>query len=401
MFALAVIAAGLLAGSLVYCVLVILAARNYLMWRTHSCVPRSHSCERQDVATEPGVRMSANVARMSACAPAPISVLKPLSGIEENLETNLRGFFEQDHPEFEILFAVREASDPAADVVRALQSEFPHLRSRLIVTGEAPYPNAKVYSLDRMLADASHDLLVMSDSDIRVRPGFLKSIAAEFGDPGVALATCPYRAVAGKSLWSRLEAEGMNTEFLGGMLVARMLEGVKFAVGPTLATRKSVLKAIGGFNVLKDYLAEDFVMGKFAAQAGLGVILSRNIVEHHIGSQGWRANAAHRMRWVRSTRRSRPSGYLGQLFTHPLPLAIAVSLLEPSWWPAAILAVGLRAMAAWSTCWWILRTKPRWLLLAVQDLLSFPFWIAGFFGNTIVWRGRRYYLYSDGRFELR
>jgi ceramide glucosyltransferase len=372
-FVLAIVLGCVLAGSLVYCVLIVVAARQYLS---------------QETAT--------------ASSPLqPISVLKPLSGIDEGLEENLRSFFEQDHPQFEILFAVRDAGDPARAIVEKLQKQFPGRASRLIVTGEPPYPNAKVYSLDRMLAEARHELLVMSDSDIRVAPGFLKSIAAEFSDPAIGLATCPYRAVAGESIWSKLEAAGMNTEFLAGLLVARMLDGVKFAVGPTLAARKNVLAAIGGFNVLKDYLAEDFVMGKFAAEAGFGVILSRTIVEHRIGSESLSKNIAHRVRWGRSTRRSRPMGYIGQLFTYPLPLALLVCMAAPDWWPALIPTALLRAVAAWSTSEWILHTPENWLLLVAQDILSFLFWIVGFFGNTIVWRGRRYYLYPDGRFELR
>jgi ceramide glucosyltransferase len=370
--AIAVVAALVMAGSLIYCVLVIVAARSYLAQKTPSSGPL-----------------------------APISVLKPLAGVDQGLENNLRSFFEQDHPEFEILFAVREASDPAIDVVKALQREYPARAARLIVTGQPPYPNAKVYSLDQMLAEAKYDLLVMSDSDIRVVPSFLRSIALEFADPRVALATCPYRAIAGDSSWSELEAEGMNTEFLAGLLVARLIEGVRFAVGPTIAARKQALAAIGGFAKLKDYLAEDFVMGKFAAEAGLGVILSRSTVQHHIGSEGFRANAAHRLRWVRSTRRSRPAGYIGQLVTYTLPLAVLVCVLEPAWWPLLPVACGLRALAAWSTCAWVLGSNPRWHLVVLQDFLSFGFWLAGFFGNTIVWRGRRYYLRPDGRFELR
>jgi ceramide glucosyltransferase len=371
-FAAAIFAGCLLAGSIVYCILIVIAAGRYLA----QPIPVARDLP-------------------------PISVLKPLAGVDEGLEINLRTFFEQDHPDFELLFAVREADDPAIEVVRSLQTQFPARASRLIVTGEPPYPNAKVFSLDHMLAEARHDLLVMSDSDIRVAPGFLKSVAAEFTDPGIGVATCPYRAVAGESLWSNLEAEGMNTEFLAGLLVARMIEGVKFAVGPTLAARKSVLAKIGGFNILKDYLSEDFVLGKFAAEAGFGVILSRNIVQHRIGSEAWRVNARHRIRWVRGTRRSRPLGYIGQLFTYPVPLALIVCALAPGWWPALLAAVAFRGTAAWSTCKWVLGVKPRWHLVILQDILSFGFWLAGFFGNTIIWRGRRYYLYSDGRFELR
>src|SRR5581483_1717055 len=150
------------------------------------------------------------------------------------------------------------------------------------------------------------------------------------------------------------------------------------------------LQAIGGFQALKDYLAEDFVMGKFVADTGLGVILSRNVVEHRIGNEGFGPNAAHRLRWARSTRRSRPLGYLGQLFTYPVPMAVILWCLHPAWWPAVAAAVGLRSVAAWATCAWVLTTKPAWLLLPFQDLLSFGFYVAGFFGNTIEWRGRRY-----------
>ena len=367
-----IILACLLAGSLVYCVLILVAARSFLSQRNAG------------TGANPGV-----------------SVLKPLSGVDPGLEENLRSVFEQDYPEFEIRFAVRDRDDPAVAVVESLRRQYPGVRSELIITGEPPYANAKVFSLDRMLAQARYDLLVMSDSDIHVQPGFLSSIAAEFADPRIALATCPYRAVAGRSLWSRLEAEGMNTEFAAGLLVARLIEGVKFAVGPTVAARKSALEAIGGFNLLKDYLAEDFVMGKFAAQAGLGVILSRTIVEHNIGSETLRSNAAHRLRWARSTRRSRPLGYVGQVFTYPLSIGIALAAVNPSWWPGLVLAALFRIAAAWSTSVWVLRARPRWVLLPLQDVLSFLFWIAGFFGNTIVWRGRRYYLYPDGRFELR
>lgn len=372
MFALTIVLGCVLAGSLVYCVLTVLAARSYL-------------------AQRPGTGGQL----------APISILKPLAGADEGLERNLSSFFEQQYPEFEILFAVRDAGDPAVRIVEALQKEFPARPSRLVITGEAPYPNAKVFKLDRMLAQARYDLLVMSDSDIRVSPGFLASIAAEFSNSRIGLATCPYRAIAGRSFWSILEAEGMNTEFLAGMLVARMLEGMKFAVGPTLAARKSVLETIGGFQVLKDYLAEDFVMGKLAAEAGLGVILSRNIVEHRIGAQNFRSNVTHRIRWVRSTRRSRPLGYIGQVFTYPLPVALLLCAVNWGWWPALIVAVILRAASDWATAIRILRSRPRWLLLPLEQVLSFVIWMAGFFGNTVVWRGRRYYLYRDGRFELR
>jgi|CZKR01.1.fsa_nt_gi ceramide glucosyltransferase len=333
-------------------------------------------------------------------ATEPISILKPLAGLDLDLESNLRTVFEQDYPAFEILFAVRSEADPAAEVVARLQREYPKVPSRLVLTGEPPYPNAKVFSLDRMLAAASNDLVVMSDSDIRVTPDLLRTVAAEFQDAHLGVATCPYRAVPGASFWSRLEATGMNTDFWGSALVARMLEGMHFAVGPTLAARRRVLHSIGGFARLKDYLAEDFVLGKFAAEAGHGVILSSYVVEHHIGSATLQQNIAHRLRWARSTRRSRPAGYVGQLFTMPFPLALLVCAASPTWWPLLPVTLIVRAVAAYTVSARVLRARINWLLLPIEDWLGFCFWIAGFFGNTISWRGRRYQLFSDGRFEL-
>lgn len=366
-----IIAAALLTGSLVYCVMAVEAVRRYR-----------------------AVRPAA-----SGETPA-ISILKPLAGMDLGLEENLRSFFAQDYPCFEILFAVRHAADPAVAVVEKLRAEFPGVAARLLLVGEPPYANAKVFSLDCMMRAALHELLVMSDSDIRVDAGMLRAVAAEFADPAVGLATCPYRAVGGPSLWSRLEAAGMDTEFWGGALVARMLEGMKFAVGPTIVARKEVLERIGGFTVLKEYLAEDFVMGQRAAECGVGVILSSYVIEHRIGSHGLRENFAHRLRWARSTRRSRPAGYVGQVFTNPLPLALLLVAIEPGWWPALAVTWVVRSAAAWAVAAWGLGARVQWALLPLQDLLSFGFWVAGFFGNTIGWRGRRYRLLRDGRFEL-
>lgn len=361
----------LLAGTVVYSLLAILAAYRYL-----------------------------SVARPAATTSEPISILKPLAGADLDFESNLRTFFEQDYPALELLFAVREAGDPAVSVVEKLRREYPRVPAQLLVTGEPPYPNAKAFSLDRMLQAAANDLVVMSDSDTRVTPDLLRAVSVEFLDKQLGVATCPYRAVPGPSLWSRLEATGMNTDFMAGILVARMLEGMRFAVGPTIVARRSVLHSIGGFERLKDYLAEDFVLGKFAAEAGHGVALSSYVIEHHIGDSTLAENIAHRLRWARSTRRSRPSGYVGQLFTMPVPLALLAWAMAPRLWPVSLLTIAVRATAAYVVSARVLRARINWLLVPLEDLLGFIFWIAGFFGNTVVWRGRRYRLYADGRFEL-
>ena len=367
----AVVLAGLVWGATIYSILAIIAAARYLAVKS------------------PALKSA-----------SPISILKPLSGLDRDLESNLRTFFEQDYPSFEILFAVRDANDHAVPVVEKLRAEYLAVPSRVIIAGEPPYPNAKVFKLDRMMREAANDLLVMSDSDIRVDRHLLQTVAAEFQDPKLGVATCPYRAVPGPTFWSSLEATGMNTDFISGILVARMLEGMRFAVGPTIVARREVIRQIGGFDRLKDYLAEDFVMGKFAADAGHGVILSRYVIEHHIGSTDLRHNAAHRLRWVRSTRRSRPAGYIGQLFTMPLPLALILWIAAPAWWAVAVTAIVIRLIAAWIMSSRVLKARLNWLILPIEDLMTFVFWLAGFFGNTIVWRDRKYRLLSDGRFEL-
>ena len=365
----------LAAGSWAYCLLTVLAVRDWLRQRP----PASGSAE-------------------------PVSILKPLHGLDDGLEENLRTFFEQDYPAFEILFAARSENDAGLALARRLGVEYPHVPARFFVTGEPPWANAKAWSLEIMTREAAHDLLVMSDSDIRVSRAMLRTLAAEFSDPRLGVATCPYRAVPGSSFWSLLEALGMNTDFWGGVFTARLVErGVRFAIGPTIAARRRVLEDIGGWQRLSLYLAEDFVLGQFAAERGHGVILSSYVIEHRIGAQSMRANFAHRLRWNRSTRRSRPWGYLGQIFTFPLPLGMTAALTMPAH-AAAILGATFiaRALAAWSVSQAALGDplcRRYWYLVPLQDLLAFAFWLAGFFGNTIEWRGRRYRLLADGRFE--
>ncbi|MEX2302102.1 MAG: bacteriohopanetetrol glucosamine biosynthesis glycosyltransferase HpnI [Bryobacterales bacterium] len=347
--------------------------------------------------------------RDDARTPDPISVLKPLSGPEPELEANLRTFFELRYPQFELLFAVREDSDPAAAVVRRLQAEFPRVSSELTVTGEPPspeFPNAKVFSLIAMARKARHPIVVISDSDIRAGAGYLEGIAADFAVENVVVSTCPYRAVPGRRFWSLLEALGMDTEFWGGVLVARMLGGMDFAVGPTMAVRRSFLDRIGGFERVREYLAEDFVLGRLAVENGFRAVLSHHVVEHRIGSQGFAENFRHRLRWYRSTRRSRPLGYLGQLFTNPLPLALLVAALAAgsSW---SLWLLGLTALFRFGALLAVgpgvlsdrLTLRFAWLV-PLQDVASFAVWCVAFFGNTIVWRDRRYKLLRDGRLRL-
>jgi ceramide glucosyltransferase len=375
MVILATALAVLLTGSLIYCVMIVVATRRFL----------------------------------SATLPAPgnkppISVLKPLCGHDDGLEENLRSFFVQDYPEYEVLFGVHRQNDPAVAVAEKIISEFSgQISARLIITGESPIPNAKAFSLNRMVRDAHYDVLVMSDSDVRVTPSLLLHLAQELQDDHVGLISCPYRAVPGKSLWSRLEAIGMNTELLGGVLVARMIEGMRFALGCTVAVRRRVLEDMGGFGYLQEFLAEDFVIGQRAAELGHDVLFSSYVIEHRIGSQGMMHNMGHRMRWARSTRRSRPLGYWGQIFTYPLPLALLFCAAYPAAWPVLFLTLILRAGAALATARNIVHdpvTQKQWWLLPVQDVIGFFIWISGFVGDKIVWRNRKCTVLRDGRLHV-
>ena len=370
------ILAFLLAGSLVYCVLVIVATQRYLK-------------------VAPPV---------SSGAPG-VSVLKPLCGHDEGLEENLASFFAQEYPNYEIIFGVHRSDDAAVPVVERImeQNSGGSVQARLIVTGESSVPNAKAHNLNRLVREAKHELLVMCDSDVRVEPDLLSRLTREFQDSRVGLITCPYRAVAGQSLWSRMEAIGMNTELLGGVMVARMMEGMRFALGCTLAVRRNVLDAMGGFGYLQEFLAEDFVIGQRAAQMGHEVLLSSAVIQHRIGSQSMLHNFAHRLRWARSTRRSRPAGYWGQVFTYPLPLAILLCLLWPATWPVVPVTLLLRGWAAAATAVFVVRDplfRAQWWLLPFQDVLGFLVWFGGFLGDTIVWRDRKCTVLRDGRLQV-
>lgn len=372
---LVIVLGALLIGSLVYTVLSIIAARRYASVRP------------------PALQDS-----------PPISLLRPLHGADGETEENLRSCFNQNYPRFEIIAAIHEPDDPAASIFEKVRAEFPNgPEARLIVTGRPSLPNAKAHSLHGLMTEARNNLLVMSDSDVRLKPDTLRILAAEFQDPAVGVITCPYRGVAGPSVWSRLEAIGMNTEFLGGVLVARMLEGVKFALGPTIAARREAIESAGGFRQLGEFLAEDFVLGQRAVQEGYSVLLSSRVVEHRIGSQAFDRNLRHRLRWARSTRRSRPAGYWGQIFTNPLPLALLLWIADKELWLLMILTLALRGLAAWELSDRVL-SQPiplkSWFLLPAQDLLSFFVWVIALFGDEIQWGGQTFKLRADGRFEL-
>ena len=334
------------------------------------------------------------------------TILKPLYGLDLGLDENLRSYFAIDYPHFEILFGAPSEDDPAAPAARTEIGRHPARDSELIAVGEPEpaerYPNAKNWALLQLSKQATGEILVIADSDVRASPGDLHALARDFADARVGVVTCPYRAVPGPSLWSKLEAIGMNTEFWGGVLVAQFLAPMDFAVGPTMAIRRSCLDQLGGFEATRDYLAEDFVLGNRARKQGWDAKLSACVVEHRIGAQGFAANFRHRLRWYRSTRCSRPAGYVAQIFTYPLPFALALPWLAggAGWaWGLLGLCAALRLTAALATARTLedklVQRNLHWL--PVQDLVSFVVWFLALFGRTVQWRGREFRLTREGR----
>jgi ceramide glucosyltransferase len=336
----------------------------------------------------------------------PVTVLKTLHGMEPLLEQNLESFFRQDYPAFELIFGARSGSDPALRIVDALRRKHPGINTRIILSGEPAYPNAKVYSLGKMIAAASYPYLVITDSDVHVSPDFLKRVVRPLLDSRVGLVTCMYRGVPTGGLWSGLEALGMSVEMSSGVLVAELLEGMKFALGPGMATRKDVLAKLGGIDVLGTYCADDFVLGQLTHAAGKKVLLSRHVIDHVALNRSAQASLLHQVRWMKSTRFSRPLAHLGTVMTFAMPfglLGMAAGLAGGH----GILAFGLLGLAVLNRMvqsalvgWGAVR-DPRsvWFcwLYPVRDLLGFFLWCASFWGTEIVWRGERYQLAAGGK----
>src|SRR5262245_46850666 len=286
----------------------------------------------------------------SPSAAPPVTILKPLRGVDPQMYESFRSHCVQDYPEYEIIFGVSEADDPAAEAVEQLVREFPRCKIRLLVCHEVLGNNRKTSNLAQMLAFARYDHILINDSDIFVTPDYLKRVMAPFARPEVGMVTCPYRGIAANTLGSKLESIGISTDFIAGVLAARQIEGgIHFALGSTLAMSRVALEAIGGLRPLVDYLADDFELGYRIAKAGYEVVLADIVVETHLPAYRFPGFFDHQMRWARSTRDSRRMGYIGLLLTFGLPWAILAVIFAPySWWAWATLiaAAALRAALA-------------------------------------------------------
>ena len=332
----------------------------------------------------------------------PVSILKPLKGTDPEMYASLRSHCVQDYPQYEILFGVSRADDPAIPLIEKLIAEFSDRAIRLVRCEKNLGANGKVSSLAQLATVASHDLFLVNDSDIRVAPDYLRRVMTELQAPGTGLVTCLYRGVPAPTLGSRLEALGISTDFIAGVLVARQIEGgLRFGLGSTLAFRRRDLEAIGGFETIVDYLADDYELGRRIAERGLKVTLSESVVETYLPAYGVSEFFAHQLRWARTIRASRPSGYAGLLFTFTLPWAVLTLMVAQgaSWaWGLFGIALAARlAMAAGTARILGDRGFWRWVwLLPVRDFLAVLIWIGGLAGRKIVWRGEVFVL-KDGK----
>jgi len=334
-------------------------------------------------------------ARTGAACP-PVSILKPMHGRDPRFWEAIVAHASQDYPEFELLFGSNRADDPALADVAVLQKKFPNLRIEAVVVPTTA-PNAKVGVLIELANLARYPLLLVNDSDIMVEPGYLRAVTGPLADPDIGMSTCLYRAAA-SSPASAMEALGIATEFAPSVMVARLLGVAEFALGSTMVFRADDLRRIGGFASIANFIADDYQLGLRIVQLGLRVEFAPQVVETDLGAQDWGAMWRHQMRWLRTIRVSRPSGYYGYVVTHATLWSLVA--LAAGYWHIALGTMALRmAGGIWAgagilrdrnvlrRCWWI----------PLRDLLGFAIWAGGLFGDTVQWRDQRLKLRPDGR----
>jgi ceramide glucosyltransferase len=339
-----------------------------------------------------------DVASLPADFTPPISILKPIYGLDRETYQNYASFCTQDYPDYEIVFCVSDDEDPALPVIEQIARDFPACHIKLLIGSEPLGVSDKVNKLCRLAHEAQHEILAVSDSDVRVEPGYLRAIAAPFRDPAVGAVTCLYRGLTDGSLAANLEAIGNSTDFTAGVLVAWLFAPLNFTLGATMAASKKCLAEIGGFESLVDHFSDDYELGNRIAARGHRVALSTFPVSIVYPRQTLADAFRHQLRWNVSIRFSRPAGHLGLIFTQALPLALLAAVFAPSAPWAISLLVGyllLRGISAWIAGVYGMHDaglRRHLELLPLRDAFAFLVWLASFFPQRIHWRGREFYV---------
>ena len=332
----------------------------------------------------------------------PVSLLKPVRGVDFGSYENFASFCVQNYPEYEILFCVNEMSDAAVPVIEKVMKDFPKRRIRILSNAPQIGSNRKINNLALLQREAKCEILLQTDGDVRVAPNYIRELVAPFADPAVGVASCFYRAIAQKSFWAELEAVGTASDFFAGALVAEWKEGITFALGASVGTTKSWLAKIGDYEAIANLLADDYELGNRVHHAGGKVLLCREPVWTMYPAQGAKGFWDHQVRWARTVRLSRPASFVGLLFTHGLPWVLLAAVVAPSAWVAVAYLLAylvLRFLMAWVVGIWGINDdvlRRRFWLIPVRDLLSFAVWLAGFASNRVMWGGLEYVM-KDGK----
>jgi ceramide glucosyltransferase len=332
----------------------------------------------------------------------PVSVLKPVHGLDPEAYENFASFCRQDYPEYEVLFGVTSEQDPAIPEIRKLIADFPHLPIQLMVIANNTGSNDKINKLCGLAHAARHNLLVLSDADIRVGPGYLRSVAAPFRDTKVGAATSLFTGIPLHSFWPELEAISISTDFMPSVLMALQLEGVRFALGATVGIRRECLEEIGGFEALVDEAADDYELGSRTAARGHRVELVDGAVKTWCCLQSLPDFFIQRLRWAIMARQSRPLGYVGLIFTQGLPWTILAAILAPTRLLAGSFVAAyliLRMAVVWEMGVRGLHDdllKRRWWLVPLWDAFAFLFWLISLVWSRVRWQGVEYRV-SGGR----
>lgn len=335
----------------------------------------------------------------------PVTIIKPVKGLDPDAYENFASFCRQDYPEFQLIFVLASASDPVLPVIRRLQADFPEIAPELVINGISHGANGKVNNLINAFPSARHDIIVIADSDVRVGPGYLRATVAPFAEPEVGLVTSLYRTAGVNGLPAAVEALGFTTEMIPNVLAALHLEGLSFALGASMACRREALLQIGGFPALVEYLADDYQLGNRIARAGWRLELSPEFVECSSRGETLRQVLSRQLRWCRTMRVSRPGGYLLSGLTQPFWGGAAV-LLSAGMSAGALSAFALlylcRAMVSLQFSRSYVRDNllPRYLwLLPLRDALYSVCWALSFIGRRISWRGELFELEPGGRMK--